>query len=261
MLGGTTGWLSDSTIWHRNLVLRPHSNSVRISPSPNVPGFKLVDVSTHKHKRIETNPSCQCRHRSHLISGSPLTVIHYSAQSQMDVKCKFPTPFDWNVRDPVTLHELRMRKFVAMVQEKPRWWEKVFDDALVSKWKQEMQEYDSIAVRDEEHHRSVLWARLRPLRPCDISGEMADDLGDEPEEEEEDGDSRKRSPRDPVTALQLEWVFSFLKYSARQRDDMTGCPASSNPTVILRLETHVRDPCRKLSSLASTRLQALYQRT
>lgn len=181
----------------------------------------------------------------------------------MDVKCKFPTPFDWNVREPVTLHELRMRKLVVMVQEKPRWWEKVFDDALVSRWKREMQEYDRIAVRREEHHRSVLWARLRPLQPSDISGETADDLGDEPEEEEEeeDGDSRQRWPRDPVTALQLEWVFSVLKYSAGQRDEVTGCLASANSVEIVGLETHIYDPCRKLSSLASTRLQALYQKT
>ena len=74
----------------------------------------------------------------------------------MDVKCKFPTPFDWNVREPVTLHELRMRKLVAMVQEKPRWWEKAFDDALVSKWKQEMQEYDPIAVRREDRKSTRL---------------------------------------------------------------------------------------------------------
>ena len=179
----------------------------------------------------------------------------------MHVKCKFPTPFDWNVHEPVTLHELRMRKLVAMVQEKPRWWEKAFDDALVSKWKQEMQEHDRIAVRREEHLRSVLWARLRPLRPCDISGETADDLGDEPEEEGEDGDSRQRWPCDPVTALQLEWVFSFLKYSAGQRDEVTGCLASANSVAIVGLETHIYVLCRQLQSPASTRLQTLYQRT
>ena len=43
-------------------------------------------------------------------------------------KHEFPTPFDWNVRECVTLHELRMRGFAAMIMEKPRWWEKVFDD-------------------------------------------------------------------------------------------------------------------------------------
>ncbi|KAI0704806.1 hypothetical protein C8Q76DRAFT_801702 [Earliella scabrosa] len=50
----------------------------------------------------------------------------------------FPSPFDWTEREPVTLVELRMRALCGMIVAKPRWWEKITDDALVAKWRAEM---------------------------------------------------------------------------------------------------------------------------
>ncbi|KAI0704792.1 hypothetical protein C8Q76DRAFT_861189 [Earliella scabrosa] len=60
---------------------------------------------------------------------------------------KFPSPYIFHRRDPLTLVELRMRSLSGLIRQKPRWWEKVQDEALVAKWRAEMVELDRIAFR------------------------------------------------------------------------------------------------------------------
>ncbi len=96
----------------------------------------------------------------------------------------FPSPFDFNVREPVTLVELRMRKLSGMIRQKSRWWEKVLDDALVAKWRAEMVEYDDFARAEEGGEDS--W------------------------------------PGNALTDAQLDYIFAELKYVAGERDDKDG---------------------------------------
>ncbi|RDX46990.1 hypothetical protein OH76DRAFT_1485045 [Lentinus brumalis] len=58
----------------------------------------------------------------------------------------FPSPFDFQEREPVTLVELRMRFFSGKVHQKPRWWEKINDPAIAAKWRAEMVEHDRLQV-------------------------------------------------------------------------------------------------------------------
>ena len=112
---------------------------------------------------------------------------------------KFPSPFDWNVRDVVTLHELRMRAFVAKVLEKPRWWEKIGDDALAAKWRAEMVELDHVTCEKE-------WKKINYDDP--------DYDWDQPR--------TKKWPREVITDAQLDWVFAYLKWAVSQVDEKTG---------------------------------------
>ena len=125
-------------------------------------------------------------------------------------KHEFPTPFDWNVRECVTLHELRMRGFAAMIMEKPRWWEKVFDDTLVAKWKEEMRELDAVAVAAQEKQDNDVYYHYV---------------------ETEGSERPQRWARDSVTDAQLDWVFAFLKHAAGARDEVTGMQACFNNSV------------------------------
>ena len=106
---------------------------------------------------------------------------------------EFPTPFLFNARDPITLVELRMRKFSGMIRSKPNWWEKVYDAELVAKWRQEMVQQDRAAVEE-------LW-----------SGDERFEYGAE-----------KKWPREAISDVQLDYIFDELKYEAGQRDKTTG---------------------------------------
>ncbi|RPD53852.1 hypothetical protein L226DRAFT_495143 [Lentinus tigrinus ALCF2SS1-7] len=113
----------------------------------------------------------------------------------------FLSPFEFNVRDPITLVELRLRGLSGMIRQKPRWWEKVQDDVLVAKWRAEMIEYDRVA-------RAKEW----PVHQEEFYGP-------------------KRWPRDALTDIQLDYVFDELRYLAGQRDEKTGIHATSVPGV------------------------------
>ncbi|TFK89593.1 hypothetical protein K466DRAFT_584455 [Polyporus arcularius HHB13444] len=113
----------------------------------------------------------------------------------------FPSPFEFNARDPITLVELRMHILSGLIRQKPRWWEKVLDDELVAKWRAEMVENDRVA-REKE------W----------------DDSG-------EDVYGARRWPRDALTDAQLDYVFAELKHVAGERDEKTGIHATSVPWV------------------------------
>ena len=41
---------------------------------------------------------------------------------------------------PITLVELRMRRFRAMICQRPRWWEEIWDERRVEAWRAEMRE-------------------------------------------------------------------------------------------------------------------------
>ncbi|TBU40242.1 hypothetical protein BD309DRAFT_1082863 [Dichomitus squalens] len=131
----------------------------------------------------------------------------------------FPTPFEWNIRDPITLHELRMRAFAAMVLEKPRWWEKVLDEALVDKGRQEMQEFDRLAVARAQKQVKRRWPK---------DGD-SDDPDDHSEDEDEEDSAIQQWLCDLVTDAQFEWTFAFLKHAAGQRDETTGCQVTTIP--------------------------------
>ena len=141
---------------------------------------------------------------------------------------KFPSPFDWNVRDVVTLHELRMRAFVAKVLEKPRWWEKVFDDKVVAKWRKEMKDYDRIATGAPLANvkRKVAKSASGSNEDGEDEDSGDDDGEDDSDSDDEDDDSDDEPdgwPKDPVTDAHFEWIFAFLRYAAGQRDGKTGC--------------------------------------
>ncbi|KAI9060687.1 hypothetical protein FKP32DRAFT_1577366 [Trametes sanguinea] len=57
----------------------------------------------------------------------------------------YRSPFEFHKRVPVPLAELRMRYFSGKIRQKPRWWEKIHDPAIVAKWRQEMVAYDAEA--------------------------------------------------------------------------------------------------------------------
>lgn len=120
----------------------------------------------------------QVRRAGALVSGTP----------------EFPSPFVFNNRDPITLVELRMRRFSGIIRAKPSWWEKVHDAELVAKWRAEMVEQDRVSV-------DSLW---RGVGHSDIDCE------------------EKKWPRDPLTDAQLDYIFAQLKYEADRRDPATG---------------------------------------
>lgn len=107
---------------------------------------------------------------------------------------EFPSPFVFNDRDPITLVELRMRRFSGIIHAKPNWWEKVYDAELVAKWRAEMVEQDRVCV-------DSLW---KDVNRSDF----------------EYGETQW--PREPLTDAQLDYIFAQLKYEADQRDPATG---------------------------------------
>ncbi|KAI0668084.1 hypothetical protein C8Q78DRAFT_1048309 [Trametes maxima] len=130
------------------------------------------------------------------------SLIRQKTTQPETARANFPSPFQFNGHKPITLVELRMRKFSGMIRSKPGWWEKVRNTDLVAKWREEMVEQDRIAVEK-------LWG------------------GDE----RYNYTSQKKWPRDPVTDAQLEYVFDQLRYEAERYDPITGIFATSIPMV------------------------------
>ncbi|EIW52510.1 uncharacterized protein TRAVEDRAFT_134541 [Trametes versicolor FP-101664 SS1] len=62
----------------------------------------------------------------------------------------FPSPFVFIPREPVTLVELRMRRFAGLIRAKPEWWKKVQDAALVVKWRAEMKQWPRDPITDAQ---------------------------------------------------------------------------------------------------------------
>ena len=114
-------------------------------------------------------------------------------------KPAFPSAFDWELGTPITLVELRMRRYSGKIRQKPRWWGKVLDEALVQKWREEMAAHDRGMV-DE------LWGG---------------------QERYDHGDGRKKWPRDPITEAQMDFIFAELRYEAGRMDAETGTYVSA----------------------------------
>ena len=127
---------------------------------------------------------------------------------------KFPSPYIFHRRDPLTLVELRMRSLSGLIRQKPRWWEKVQDEALVAKWRAEMVELDRVACERE-------W-RTRDMVDDEESGgnELQDGSWYGPP-------NNKRWPCKNVTDAQLDYVFAELRWVATQIDHNTGIHVSS----------------------------------
>ncbi|OSC98802.1 hypothetical protein PYCCODRAFT_1417139 [Trametes coccinea BRFM310] len=133
---------------------------------------------------------------------------------------QFPSPFQFNSREPITLVELRMRKFSGMIRSKPDWWTKVNDPEIKDKWRKEMVEEDRKAV-------GKLWGG---------------------EERFKHGRGTKQWPRDPITDAQLDYIFEELKYEASRYDEQTGIFSTSIPKVY---ESRSLIPARLESALFS----------
>ncbi|KAI0773250.1 hypothetical protein BD413DRAFT_540353 [Trametes elegans] len=117
----------------------------------------------------------------------------------------FPSPFAPIYCEPVPLLELRLRRFSGEIKEKPRWWDKVRDPAIVARWWGEVVEHDRKMV-DE------LWG-----------GEKWYAVGDD--------EHPKHWPRDPITEAQLDYLFGELEYDAGQRDAKTGISGTAIPMI------------------------------
>ncbi|RPD53848.1 hypothetical protein L226DRAFT_563700 [Lentinus tigrinus ALCF2SS1-7] len=119
------------------------------------------------------------------------------------MSAKFPSPFMFEQREPITLVELRMRFFSGKIRSKPNWWEKVHDSSITKKWREEIVEQDRALV-------DKLWGGEERFI-CE--------------------DDSKKWPRDTITEAQIDYIFDELKYEAAQRDPDTGIFATSIPKV------------------------------
>ncbi|OCH87177.1 hypothetical protein OBBRIDRAFT_806237 [Obba rivulosa] len=106
-------------------------------------------------------------------------------------RIEYPSPFGFIKNDFVPLVEQRMRKFVSIITEKPRWHEKAFDDGIVGRWRKEFKEQDDQLVKGLSDTVNV-------------------------------SECIQQWPRDRVTDVQLDWVFDCLRWAARERDPATG---------------------------------------
>ncbi|TBU22544.1 hypothetical protein BD311DRAFT_770246 [Dichomitus squalens] len=114
-------------------------------------------------------------------------------------KSAFPSPFETNNRTPITLVELRMRRFSGTVRSKPDWWRKIHDDEIVMKWRREMIEHDTVMV-------DKFWG-----------GDKYYDSGT----------GEKQWPREKISDVQLSYIFDELRYEASQYDKGTGIFATA----------------------------------
>ncbi|TBU59755.1 hypothetical protein BD310DRAFT_924125 [Dichomitus squalens] len=114
-------------------------------------------------------------------------------------KPAFTSPFAPNDRTPITLVELRMRSFSGKIRCKPDWWKKVYDEEIVTKWRQEIIEHDAIMV-------DKFWG------------------GDE---YYDSGEGEKQWPREKISDAQLNYVVDELRYEAGQYDEATGILATA----------------------------------
>ncbi|KAH9887386.1 hypothetical protein C8Q73DRAFT_657144 [Cubamyces lactineus] len=126
-----------------------------------------------------------------------------AAQPPAQPKLEFPSPFTFILNNPVPLVELRLRRFAREIHAKPRWWEKVNDATIVSRWRAEIVDFDNEMIQR-------LWA------------------GDARYDE---GSGEKQWPRDRITEAQLNHLFDQLRYVASQRDHETGTTPTTIPMV------------------------------
>ncbi|CDO73346.1 hypothetical protein BN946_scf185008.g109 [Trametes cinnabarina] len=126
-----------------------------------------------------------------------------STNDMESMEYTFPSPFEFQEREPVSLVELRMRRFSYLIRSKPDWWTKVHDPEIVAKWRQEMIHEDAEVVEE-------LWGGEKRF---------------------EHGNGQKLWPRDPISDAQLDYIFDELKYEASRRDEATGIYATSIPAV------------------------------
>ncbi|KAI0716774.1 hypothetical protein C8Q76DRAFT_417198 [Earliella scabrosa] len=138
-------------------------------------------------------------------------------------KPAFPSAFDWELGTPITLVELRMRQLSGRIQAKPRWWEKVYDDAIVARWRTEIVEQDRALVE-------TLWGGEERFND-EIERNRDADSADEDSEDGRDGQTLpagpKKWPRDPITDAQLDYIFAALRHAASERDSESGIFASA----------------------------------
>ena len=109
-----------------------------------------------------------------------------------EILSDFPSPFEFEQYEPITLVELRMRYFSGKIRSKPNWWDKVKDADIAARWRQEIVDHDRDMVEQ-------FWG------------------GEERYEY-----YKKKWPRERITDAQLDYIFAELKHVADQRDPDTG---------------------------------------
>ena len=135
----------------------------------------------------------------------------------------FTSPFETIIRKPLTLVELRMRRYSGKIRCKPDWCKKVHDDAIVAKWREEILEHDAAMVEQ-------YWG-----------GDEYWNIGDYR--------NLKQWPRDKITDTQLNYIFDELRYEARQYEEETGIFVSS----LAQLVTTAADLTTAYRPLRSTK--------
>ncbi|KDQ59184.1 hypothetical protein JAAARDRAFT_192719 [Jaapia argillacea MUCL 33604] len=138
---------------------------------------------------------------------------------------EFPSPFsvvdDMNF---LTLKEFRLRALTSQILEKPNWWQKVHDETIIAKWRNEFIDQDAEMVK-------TMW-RDRTQEETDAAIAEAGDDGEVDWQEFR----KKRWPRDPLNEVQLDYVFDNLRWLAKQRDANTGIQATGISKVYQSLE-------------------------
>ncbi|KAI0332886.1 hypothetical protein GY45DRAFT_1335323 [Cubamyces sp. BRFM 1775] len=145
-----------------------------------------------------------------------------SSKPRPDDTLEFRSPFEFQQREPITLVELRMRCFSGKIRQKPRWWKKVQDDALVEKWRKEM-------IAEDWELVESLWGGKERFKVGQAGQE-------------------KRWPRDPIGPGQLDYIFDELRYDAQAMDMDTGIYPAAVPLVYesqLLIPSELRDALLK----------------
>ncbi|KDQ59194.1 hypothetical protein JAAARDRAFT_33923 [Jaapia argillacea MUCL 33604] len=128
---------------------------------------------------------------------------------------EFPSPFmAASTLDFLTLKEFRLRALTSQILEKPNWWQKVHDETIVAKWRQEFVDQDAKMVKT--------MGRVRSEPELNAAYAVTRD-----QDEFYWREFRKtRWPRDPLNEAQLDYVFDNLRWLAEQRDANTGIQAT-----------------------------------
>ncbi|KDQ58587.1 hypothetical protein JAAARDRAFT_193137 [Jaapia argillacea MUCL 33604] len=108
----------------------------------------------------------------------------------------------------MTLVELRLRTLGGGIQEKPRWWEKIFDENVVQEWKNQIIEQDAQivdrcfggAIRVDCRYGEGKW------------------------------------PREMISDAQVHYIFDRLKDAATRRDKESGIETTALPKVYQSVE-------------------------
>ncbi|TFK53668.1 hypothetical protein OE88DRAFT_1696699 [Heliocybe sulcata] len=138
----------------------------------------------------------------------------------------FPDPFHAGRGDAMTLVERRIRVLIGEIMEKTNWWNKVRDDSIVANWRKEFVEQDAERVRK-------FWPE---------NSEPAPTVPDDPQEIVDMWNRTWRIrrkpvregspwPKKPITKVQLNYAFDWLRCLADQRDADRGIEASHIPKV------------------------------